>query len=170
MGGNCKPYNVYSKKIQIIMKKTILIICTLFAFIVNAKSQVLISTSDLKGTKWQHQGDYVKGSNSYLEFNEGEWIDHDSYGCLTYAYYLSDYIDTKFDWSKVGKNTKGRYLIQIYPKDGSIMCFSIQSFSKTNGEMVLITESGGLYRVSNTYFLMPIDSTKHPKTYTDNGW
>ena len=152
------------------MKHLLFYICMIFACINTAKAQVLISTSDLKGTKWQHQGDYVKGSNSYFEFNEGEWIDHDSYGDLTYAYYLSDSIDTKFDWSKVGQNTKGRYLIQIYPKDGSIMCFSIQSFSKTNGEMVLITESGGLYRVSNTYFLMPIDSTKHPKTYTDNGW
>lgn len=154
------------------MKKTILIICTLFAFIVNAKSQVLISTSDLKGTKWQHKAHYIIGLNSYFEFNEGEWINHDHYssGCLTYAYYLSDYIDTKFDWSKVGQNTKGRYLITIYPQDGSMFVFSIQSFSKTNGEMVLTTESGGLDRVTNTYFLMPIDSTKHPRTFVGNGW
>ena len=33
------------------MRKLLLTICTLFAFVVNAKSQVLISTSDLKGTK-----------------------------------------------------------------------------------------------------------------------
>jgi len=152
------------------MRKIILSFCALFAFIINAKAQVLISASDLKGTKWQHQSDYLKGSSSYDEYNEGEIITHYGGECIMYVYYLSDYIDTKFDWSKVGQNTKGRYLIQIYPKTGSIMCFSIQSFSKINGEMVLITESGGLSRVSNTYYLMPIDSVRHPRTFVGNGW
>lgn len=155
-----------------IMKQLIFIIFTLFAFVVNANPQVLISTSDLKGTKWQHRADYIKGLNSYLEFNDGEWISHNHYisGSLTYLYYLSDSIDTKFDWSKVGQNTKGRYIIRINPQNSSIFVFSIQSFSKTNGEMVLTTERGGLYRVTNTHFLMPIDSIKHPKTFVGNGW
>lgn len=155
------------------MKKILLIIYTLFAFMVNANSQVLISTSDLKGTKWQHEGDYYKKNSSYSEFNEGEWISYDSYsGGTTFIYYLSNYIDTKFDYNKVGKNTSGRYLIQIYPQTGDMMCFSIKSFSKTNGEMVLITEHGGIYSgVTNTYFLMPIDSVKHPIVDgADNGW
>ena len=120
------------------MKKTILIICTLFAFIVNAKSQVLISTSDLNGTKCQTARQYDNQSKDYFEYTQRVKIWHGSDGStFEYPYYLSKSKPTKFDYSKVGVVTEGNYIIVINPKMNILYCYSIKYFNKTEGTMVL---------------------------------
>ena len=120
------------------MKKIILIICTLFAFIVNAKSQVLISTSDLNGTKCQTARQYDNQSKDYFEYTQRVKIWHGSDGStFEYPYYLSKSKPTKFDYSQVGVVTEGNYIIVINPKRNILYCYSIKYFNKTEGTMVL---------------------------------
>ena len=146
------------------MKKILLIICTLIAFVNNVRAQVIISTSDLNNTKWQLARVYRDQGKDYNEYTLGEKKWHKGNGeTYSYPYYLSNTIVTKFDYGKVGKNTKGSYYVEINPKYNIVVCYSIESFDKTSGKMVMRMKSEGYSSFTNTFYLMPIDSKKYPR-------
>ena len=108
-------------------------------------AQVTVSTSQLNGTKWIIKGDTSGDIDEYTQ-SEEIWRRKDG-SFSTYPYYLTDtpitsYEYSKFDYSKVGKNTKGRYIVNVNEKLKITYCASIQSFDKTKGVFVtkLVTE------------------------------
>ena len=110
-------------------------------------AQVTLSTSQLNGTKWKTKG---STSGSVYEYTQSQRIWHrkDSSFC-TYPYYLTDtpitsYEYSEFDYSKVGKNTKGRYYVSANEILKITYCSSIQSFDKTKGVFVLKLVTKGL--------------------------
>lgn len=106
------------------MKHFIFILFILFVCLNTNKAQVMISCSDLDGTKW-------KFSKSIYEYQNGKEIWHRSDGStFTYQYYLSNTIPKSFDFSKVGQNAQGRYLIEYNPILDSFRCYSIVRFDK----------------------------------------
>ena len=120
------------------MKHFIFTFFTIFACINMTKAQYIISTSDLKGTKWQYARQYDMQDKEFYEYTERTKIRHFEDGnTFEYPYYLSESIPTKFDYTKVGKSTEGNYYVEIDPKSGEIYCCSIKYFSKTDGKMVL---------------------------------
>ena len=156
------------------MKQLIFIICTFFAC-VTTKAQVTISTSDLTGTKWQLEEDYNDKAKDYDEYSKDGikiWHQEDG-GTFSYPYYLSSSIPTKFDTSKVGKNTKGCYIVEYNPKVENLSVFSIQYFNKTDGTMILKCEDKDncfAYGTTDTYFLMPINRPRKQNPPVLPGW
>ena len=117
------------------MKTLRIIIAALFMAISSSvMAQVTISTSQLNGTKWKIKG---TSSGSVYEYSTSQRIWHRNDGSsFTYLYYLTDtpitsYEDSVFDYSKVGKQTSGRYIVILNPKQKVVYCVSIQSFDKT---------------------------------------
>ena len=110
-------------------------------------AQVTVSTSQLNGTKWIIKGDTSGDIDEYTQSQE-IWRRKDgSFG--TYPYYLTDtpitsYEYSKFDYSKVGKNAKGRYIVLANDVLKITYCASIQSFDKTKGVYVTKLVTTGL--------------------------
>ena len=110
-------------------------------------AEVTVSTSQLNGTKWIIKGDTSGSVDEYTRSQE-IWRRKDgSFG--TYPYYLTDtpitsYEYSKFDYSKVGKNTKGRYIVSANEISKITYCVSIQSFDKTKGVFVVKLVTKGL--------------------------
>lgn len=106
------------------MKHIIYLFFAFFTCINTSEAQVTISSRDLDGTKW-------KFSKSIYEYQNGKEIWHRSDGStFTYQYYLSNTIPKSFDFSKVGQNAQGRYLIEYNPILDSFRCYSIVRFDK----------------------------------------
>ena len=101
----------------------------------------------MNGTKWKIKGDASGDIDEYTRSQE-IWRRKDgSFG--TYPYYLTDtpitsYEYSKFDYSKVGKNTKGRYIVSANEIMKITYCASIQSFDKTKGVFVTKLVTKGL--------------------------
>jgi len=155
------------------MKQLIFLICALFAGINTIKAQVTISTSDLSGTKWQLDYQYDDNSKVYYEYTDTTMIWHKSDGStLSYPYYLSDNIPTKFDYTKVGQPTKGHYYVKCHPQTGFIFCYSFESFDKSDGTMVQKLESEGVITSADTFNFIMIPSNKprgnNSKPYESN--
>ena len=79
-------------------------------------AQVTVSTSQLNGTKWRVKGS-TSGSVYEYTLSQEIWRRKDGSFC-TYPYYLTDtpitsYEYSAFDYSKVGKKTKGRYYVTV---------------------------------------------------------
>lgn len=114
--------------------------------------QVTISTSQLNGTKWKIKG---TSSGSVYEYSTSQRIWHRNDGSsFTYLYYLTDtpitsYEDSVFDYSKVGKQTNGRYIVTLNPKQKVVYCVSIQSFDKTKGMFITKLVTKGLIGVGD---------------------
>ena len=91
-------------------------------------TQLTTSTSDLDGTTWQIDREYSRGTKNYIECTNGQIIKHiqNDTDCIPYDYYLSETIPTSFDSSKVGKSTKGHYMIQYDSDKKAFFCFAIQ--------------------------------------------
>ena len=110
-------------------------------------AQVTVSTSQLNGTKWKIKG---STSGSVYEYTRSQEIWRRKDGSFSpYPYYLTDtpitsYEYSKFDYSKVGKNTKGRYIVSANEISKITYCVSIQSFDKTKGVFVLKLVTEGL--------------------------
>lgn len=147
------------------MKQLIFFICALFGCINTAKAQVTISTSDLKGTKWQTADQYNKQSKSYYEYTQDAEIRHEDDGnTIESPYYLTDTVPSKFDYARVGKSTKGCYLIAINTKLDILYCFSIRSFDKTDGTMVLQSWDANLHMgdaLPGLYILIPSNKPRN---------
>lgn len=115
-------------------------------------AQVTISTSQLNGTKWKIKG---TSSGSVYEYSTSQSIWHRNDGSsFTYLYYLTDtpitsYEDSVFDYSKVGKQTSGRYIVTLNPKQKVVYCASIQSFDKTKGTFITKLVTKGLIGVGD---------------------
>ena len=110
-------------------------------------AQVTVSTSQLNGTKWRVKGS-TSGSVYEYTMSQEIWRRKDGSFC-TYPYYLTDtpitsYEYSAFDYSKVGKKTKGRYFVTANEILKITYCASIQSFDKTKGVFVLKLVTKGL--------------------------
>ena len=110
-------------------------------------AQVTVSTSQLNGTKWIIQGD-TSGDFDEYTMSQRIWRRKDG-SFSTYPYYLTDtpitsYEYSEFDYSKVGKNNKGRYMVLVNDILKITYCSSIQSFDKTKGVFVLKLVTKGL--------------------------
>ena len=135
------------------MKTLRIIIVALFMAIASSvMAQVTISTSQLNGTKWKIKG---TSSGSVYEYSTSQRIWHRNDGSsFTYLYYLTDtpitsYEDSVFDYSKVGKQTSGRYIVTLNPKQKVVYCVSIQSFDKTKGMFITKLVTKGLIGVGD---------------------
>ena len=110
-------------------------------------AQVTVSTSQLNGTKWIIKGDT---SGDIEVFTMSQRISRFKDGTFcTYPYYLTDtpitsYEYSQFDYSKVGKNAKGRYIVLANDVLKITYCASIQSFDKTKGVFVTKLVTTGL--------------------------
>ncbi|MGM9714004.1 MAG: hypothetical protein ACI3Y5_07820 [Prevotella sp.] len=100
-------------------------------------AQVRISTSDLNGTKWRIKS----SSNGYYVYTAEKeiWYDEDGKSYSS-PYYLTDqpicsYEGSLFDHSKVGKGTKGHYIVLYTTVSDIIFCYSIEQFDKERGVM-----------------------------------
>ena len=108
-------------------------------------AQVTVSTSQLNGTKWIIKGDT---SGDFDEYTMSQRIWRRKDGSFSPSpYYLTDtpitsYEYSKFNYSKVGKNAKGRYIVLANDVLKITYCASIRSFDKTKGVFVtkLVTE------------------------------
>ena len=115
-------------------------------------AQVSISTSQLNGTKWKIKG---TSSGSVYEYSTSQRIWHRNDGSsFTYLYYLTDTPITSceysaFDNSKVGKQTKGRYIVTLNPKQKVVYCATIQSFDKKKGTFITKLVTKGLIGVGD---------------------
>ena len=110
-------------------------------------AQVTVSTSQLNGTKWIIKGDTSGDIDEYTQSQE-IWRHKDG-SFSPSPYYLTDtpitsYEYSKFDYSKVGKNTKGRYIVSANEILKITYCVSIQSFDKTKGVFVVKLVTKGL--------------------------
>ena len=135
------------------MKTLRIIIAALFMAIASsAVAQVTVSTSQLNGTKWKIKG---TSSGSVYEYSTSQKIWHRKDGSsFTYLYYLTDTPITSceysaFDNSKVGKQTKGRYIVTLNPKQKVVYCASIQSFDKKKGTFITKLVTKGLIGVGD---------------------
>ena len=110
-------------------------------------AQVTVSTSQLNGTKWRVKGDT---SGNVYEYTQSQEIWRHKDGSFSPSpYYFTDtpitsYEYSKFDYSKVGKNTKGRYIVSANEIMKITYCASIQSFDKTKGVFVTKLVTKGL--------------------------
>ena len=110
-------------------------------------AQVTVSTSQLNGTKWIIKGDT---SGNVYEYTQSQEIWRHKDGSFSPSpYYLTDtpitsYEYSKFDYSKVGKNAKGRYIVLANDVLKITYCASIQSFDKTKGVFVTKLVTKGL--------------------------
>ena len=102
-------------------------------------AQVRISTSDLNGTKWRDKHT-PRGYDAYTAEKE-IWYDEKGKSHPS-PYYLTDqpiysYEGSLFDHSKVGKGTKGCYMIIYDALANVIFCYSIEQFDREKGVMAI---------------------------------
>ena len=115
-------------------------------------SKVTVSTSQLNGTRWKIKGN---ANGSFYQYTASQKIWHRKDGSsFTYLYYLTDtpitsYEDSVFDYSKVGKQTKGRYIVTLNPKQKVVYCATIQSFDKKKGTFITKLVTKGLIGVGD---------------------
>ena len=156
------------------MKQIFFIICTIFTCICTTDAQVTISTSDLAGTKWQTEFAYNENAKRHLEYTQkGKIIWHlDDNSNISFPFYLSSTIPTKYDATKVGKNDKGCYIVEYNDVTGYLNILSIQYFNKTEGVMVVKfeTKDNFDYGQTDTYLLMPIKRARKPNPPVLPGW
>ena len=115
-------------------------------------AQVSISTSQLNGTKWKIKGS-TSGSSYEYTMSQRIWHRRDSTFSV-YPYYLTDtpitsYEYSRFDHSKVGRETSGRYLVTLNTKQKIVYCASIESYDKTKGVFVMKVVTQGLIGTSD---------------------
>lgn len=130
----------------------IIIAALLMAISSSVMAQVTVSTSQLNGTRWKIKGN---ANGSFDQYTASQIIWHRNDGSsFTYLYYLTDtpitsYEDSVFDYSKVGKQTSGRYIVTLNPKQKVVYCVSIQSFDKTKGMFITKLVTKGLIGVGD---------------------
>lgn len=108
------------------MKKILLFI--LLSFCSTVFSQVPVSSSMLVGTKWVDVSDFNSdfGYETYYSFSKSCMIwteSRDRSFSFSYKYYLSDSKPTRYDKSKVGKVSRGSYLVQYNEKTDDLVFY-----------------------------------------------
>ena len=101
----------------------------------------------MNGTKWRVKGS-TSGSVYEYTLSQEIWRRKDGSFC-TYPYYLTDtpitsYEYSAFDYSKVGKKTKGRYYVTVNEVLKITYCDSIVAFDRTKGVYVTKLVTKGL--------------------------
>ena len=122
------------------MKKIIIISYTIMlATLCNA--QQYISSSSLIGTKWLHvnQVSENKAFNFYYTFTKRN-MTMQKVGRprgIRYTYYLADKIPQSYDKSKVGKPSKGCYLVEYNEIAEEMTYYTIKLFNGKTGRLIL---------------------------------
>lgn len=144
------------------MKKLLSTLCAVLACANTAIAQVMVSRSELVGTKWQLDDDYYNHSSEYYEFTKKAFIWHRDDGkTSSYPFYLSNTIPTKFDSKKVGVSTQGRYYIKYNTKMDYLYCYAITYFDKSKGIMILKRETPeDVIGLTDTFTYINIDKKK----------
>lgn len=121
---------MYIKDINKIMSKTVFSICTLLITCLTCNAQAMIGVLQLNGTKWIRT--YPENPEEVLRtmvFSETTINITSDYRIIndvvtnTYQYYLNDCIPSVFDFSKVGKASKGKYIICYNSRLNRIRCY-----------------------------------------------
>lgn len=127
------------------MKKIISTIALISSLSINA--QTTVTLSELKNTSWiiVKIEDRIVESNEKFIFSKENMILHttlyDETISFTYNYYLTSTLPTKYDSSKVGKSTRGCYIVRYNPKWDSFIYYIIKTFDKSTGTMILLPRS-----------------------------
>ncbi len=112
--------NIYNLTHNTIMKQIMIIMTIIFApLIMGAGQNETTTTLDLlKSTNWYPQ-DFWRNNRGYEKFTDTTSIFvYDIDGKIsrdTSLFYLSNSIETVFDFSKVGKSVNGKYIIRVGP-------------------------------------------------------
>lgn len=108
------------------------------------KEKTLFSVSMLKGTTWI--ADYSNENKVYkMTFTTSEYICNIEFPRLgktkkiTYPYYLSPINSNKFEWKKVGTETKGDFLIS-YDKNGRKKIYSEKLLWISPTKLILVRQ------------------------------
>ena len=116
------------------MKKSIFIISLLIMSVLDINAQTF-TTSQLKNIHWGLYSPTRSGVQKEIRFTDTQYIinkvypEFDSNITQTYPYYLSETKPYVFDFSQVGKNTSGKYLV-VYVEQYQLMyVFDIISVS-----------------------------------------
>ena len=143
------------------MKKLLSTLCAMLVYANTAVAQVTVSRSELVGTKWQLDNAYYNHSSEYYEFTKKAFIWHcDDGTTVSYPFYLSDTLPTKFDSKKVGVSTKGCYYIK-YLDENHFTCFAIMGFDKSKGIMIHKRETPkDVIGLTDTFTYINIDKKK----------
>jgi len=104
-------------------------------------AQQYISSSSLVGTKWLHvnQVSEKKAFKFYYTFTRRNMTTQnveDPRG-IRYTYYLTDKIPQSYDKSKVGKPSKGCYLVEYNEIAEEMTYHTIKSFNRKTGRLIL---------------------------------
>ena len=114
------------------MKKVIVFI--IIVIIINSCTQTF-NPSQLIGTKWERVERFSDPTIKW-EFSKEEIHETVNRKIINKTvhfsnkYYFSQTIPTKFDWNKVGKGDKGKYLVYYVKKSKRFFYRRIESFSK----------------------------------------
>ena len=117
---------------------TLLIFCT-----VSCYSQVSVSLKELSGTKWkivdtedelilhitEYSNSYRKTTTTFKTIGRKSSVQN--------KYYLSDYIPSSFEHSRVGKSTRGKYIISYNSVLNTFAYVVIKQFDSKRGMMVI---------------------------------
>ena len=128
------------------------LIVLFMAVVSTAVAQQTISISELVNTKWRVENNWISDYEEYT-LTEIIWKGKDG-SFFKYPYYLTDtpvtsHDKSAFDNSKVGKQTKGRYIVTLNPKQKVVYCASIQSFDKKKGTFITKLVTKGLIGVGD---------------------
>ena len=122
----------FAKQIDISMKKLIIFLLVLASLSCQTQS---FDPSSLIGTKWQCVETFSNPTSTW-EFSKTEiketvtWTNINKTVHFSNKYYFSQTIPTKFDWNKVGKGDKGKYLVYYVKKSKRFFYRRIETFSK----------------------------------------
>ena len=113
------------------MKKLIIFLLVLASLSCQAQS---FDPSQLIGTKWQRVDKFSDPTLTW-EFTKTEikdavkYKDSEGVDVNVRKYYFSPTIPAKFDWNKVGRNERGKYLVYYVDKSKRMFYLKIESVS-----------------------------------------
>ena len=113
------------------MKKLLIILIILVSIDSHAQT---FDPKQLIGTKWQCVETFSNPTSTW-EFSKTEiketvtWTNINKTVHFSNKYYFSQTIPAKFDWNKVGKGKKGKYLVYYVEKSERMSYLRIESIS-----------------------------------------
>ena len=113
------------------MKKLLIILIILVSIDSHAQT---FDPKQLIGTKWQCVETFSNPTSTW-EFSKTEiketvtWTNINKTVHFSNKYYFSQTIPAKFDWNKVGKGKKGKYLVYYVEKSERMFYLRIESIS-----------------------------------------
>ncbi len=114
--------------------KTIVYLIIIMACNISVSQAQTYKISQLAGTKWQCVETFSNPTSTW-EFSKTEiketvtWTNINKTVHFSNKYYFSQTIPAKFDWNKVGKGKKGKYLVYYVEKSERMFYLRIESIS-----------------------------------------